>query len=584
MIRLNALKAATTLRQFAALVDFKPAWLTYILYVQAPGKKYKTFEIPKKSGGSRKICAPTEDLKLLQRRLADLLQDCVDEIKKAQGRHDDGPKPDKIAHGFRRRRSIVTNAARHRRRRFVFNVDIADFFGSINFGRVRGFFISDKNFQLNPKVATLIAQAACFENSLPQGSPCSPVISNLIGHVLDVHLAKLAEKTGCIYSRYADDLTFSTNDKNFPASVAVSDGTGSHQWVAGNELAHLIKVSGFSLNPSKSRMQYRSSRQEVTGLVVNQVLNVRCEYRRTARAMVHTLLKTGEYYFKRKHIDKDGNASDECIVGRSRQLGGVLGFIDQVDQLAAGDTSSKKSEIFRRFLIFDRFYRSDRTVLVCEGKTDNVYLTHAIRSLATQFPRLATKYEDGKIDIKIRRFRYTGRSTNRILGINGGAADLGHFLRLYRAEVERISAPGMQWPVIVLIDNDSGASPVYSIIRQITGKKPLGDEHYIHVVRNLYVIATPKLGEAKESKIEDFFAEEARSIVLGGKKFNPSNNYDADVEYGKAEFAYKVVEPNAASIDFSGFQVLLERISEVIEIHKEKLVPLSPSSAPQLGL
>ena len=232
MIRLNALKAATTLRQFAALVDFKPAWLTYILYVQAPGKKYKTFEIPKKSGGSRKICAPTEDLKLLQRRLADLLQDCVDEIKKAQGRHDDGPKPDKIAHGFRRRRSIVTNAARHRRRRFVFNVDIADFFGSINFGRVRGFFISDKNFQLNPKVATLIAQAACFENSLPQGSPCSPVISNLIGHVLDVHLAKLAEKTGCIYSRYADDLTFSTNDKNFPASVAVSDGTGSHQWVA----------------------------------------------------------------------------------------------------------------------------------------------------------------------------------------------------------------------------------------------------------------------------------------------------------------------------------------------------------------
>ena len=197
MIRLNLLKAATTLHQFAAILGFKPGWLTYILYVQAPAAKYKTFEVPKKTGGVRRICAPTDDLKLLQRRLADLLQDCVEEINKAQGKSDDGPKPDKISHGFRRRRSIVTNAQRHRHRCYVFNADIADFFGSINFGRVRGFFISDKNFQLNPKVATLIAQIACFENSLPQGSPCSPVISNLIGHILDIHLVKLASAAGC---------------------------------------------------------------------------------------------------------------------------------------------------------------------------------------------------------------------------------------------------------------------------------------------------------------------------------------------------------------------------------------------------
>lgn len=573
MLRLNALKAATTLHEFASVVGFKPAWLTYVLYVRPPAENYNTFDIPKKSGGVRTICAPHGDLKLLQRRLADLLQDCIDEISKAKGKHDDGPQPDKIAHGFKRRRSIITNALRHRHRRYVFNADIADFFGSINFGRVRGFFISDKNFQLNPKVATLIAQIACFENSLPQGSPCSPVISNLIGHILDIHLARLASKTGCTYSRYADDLTFSTNDKIFPLSVAMQNDECRHQWTAGGELVRLIKKSGFLLNDAKSRMQYRNSRQEVTGLVVNQIINVRSDYRRTARAMVHNLLKTGDYYFKQEVVSQDGTAVEKRVAGHPKELGGVLGFIDQVDKLSApaSGANASKSEIFRRFLIFDRFYRADRPTLICEGKTDNVYLTHAIRSLAKRFPDLADITARGEIKLKIGKFRYAGSSTNRILGVNGGTADLGHLLRLYRAEVEKISAPGMQWPVIVLIDNDSGAAPIYNTIKQLTGKKPLGTEPHIHVVRNLYVVATPLIEGAKESKIEDFFSMTTLSTRLSGKIFNPSNNHNTETEYGKADFAYKVVEPKAASIDFNGFKPLLDRIVGVIDAHKGKL-------------
>ena len=96
-----------------------------------------------------------------------------------------------------------------------------NFFPSINFGRVRGFFLKDKHFSLQPPVATVLAQIACFENELPQGSPCSPVISNLIGHVLDGRLARFAKTHKCTYSRYADDITFSTSRKDFPPEIGV---------------------------------------------------------------------------------------------------------------------------------------------------------------------------------------------------------------------------------------------------------------------------------------------------------------------------------------------------------------------------
>ncbi len=76
----------------------------------------------------------------------------------------------------------------------VLNIDLNNFFDEFNFGRVRGFFIINNNFQLTPEVATTIAQIACYKNKLPQGSPASPVITNLITHILDVRLSRLAKK------------------------------------------------------------------------------------------------------------------------------------------------------------------------------------------------------------------------------------------------------------------------------------------------------------------------------------------------------------------------------------------------------
>jgi len=474
MAQLSDLKAAFGLRDVATLLGFKPASLAYILYIKSASSKYTTFNIPKRSGGTRQISAPMKDLKLLQRRLAELLQDCVEEIDQANKRSDKDKQPDRIAHGFKRRRSIITNAREHRNKRYVFNVDLEDFFGSINFGRVRGYFITNRNFRLQPSVATVLAQIACFQNALPQGSPCSPVISNLIGHIFDIRLARLAARAGCTYTRYADDLTFSTNKQVFPNQIAIQVDGKEHSWQAGAELVRLVANSGFALNANKTRMQYRDSRQEVTGLVVNSKVNVRREYRHIVRAMVHRLFTTGSFDIEHQTINQDGSVAIQKRSGRPTQLHGMLGFIDGLDlynrsNTPTGKKLSSKELMYKRFLIFKELYTAPRPVVICEGKTDNIYITHSIRSLAVEYPRLAEIDSRGKISIKIRRFKYTGNSTGRILGIHGGTGHIGNFIVNYKSETSRFKASGMQSPIILLIDNDSGRNSILNTVPLLSG-------------------------------------------------------------------------------------------------------------------
>jgi RNA-directed DNA polymerase len=168
MSSLDSLKSISTLRGLARLLRYKPSKLSYVVFKQPAATKYRTFEIPKRKGGTRTIQAPNDALKLVQQRLSALLQDCLDEINEAKNRKD------RVAHGFKRRRSIITNARRHRNRRHVFNIDLENFFPSINFGRVRGYFIRDTNYALHPDVATLIAQIACHNNTLPRGARAHP--------------------------------------------------------------------------------------------------------------------------------------------------------------------------------------------------------------------------------------------------------------------------------------------------------------------------------------------------------------------------------------------------------------------------
>lgn len=584
MSQLLALKKATTLSEVARLLDVKPAMLSFHLYLKPKTSCYTKFEIPKRHGGVREISAPEKDLKLIQYRLSLLLQNCVDEINAANGIFEDESHFG-IAHGFKRKHSILTNARMHKTRRYVFNVDLHDFFGSINFGRVRGFFIKDKNFSLSEKVATVLAQIACHENKIPQGSPCSPVISNLIGHVLDIHLARLASSAGCTYTRYADDLTFSSSKPDFPISIARRADCDAQKWLPGNGLNRLVKKCGFTFNDTKTRMQYRDSRQEVTGLSVNRKINSRRDYRDTVRAMVHSLVTKGCFEHISKVKDANGVETEVREVGSRNELRGMLAFIDHVDQYNVDLykdvqppqlTSESRCKVYKQFLLFDLFYAPNLPVLVCEGDTDNVYLSHAIHRLIASYPKLATKKSTGETQLNIRLHKYSNRPTSRILKLEGGAPQLSRFINDYCKQIRGFTAPGGNHPVIVFIDNDDGKGEVIKAVGKITNKPIFGTEPYLHVFRNLYVVLTPVIPPATKSCIEDFFDAATLHTEHQGKTFNPAKQIDISKEYGKVVFAHKVIRPHAATINFDGFKPLLDRVQMVIDEHAKKSAIPSP--------
>lgn len=247
--------------------------LTYHAISKRSRSLYRTFEIPKKSGGTRIISAPIPFWKKIQRRLAEILLEIYE--------------PKAVVHGFAQKRSVCTNARMHVGRRFILNVDLKDFFPSINFGRVRGMFLKTP-YNCPPEVATLLAQICCCNNELPQGAPTSPIISNMLCSTLDSYLRKLASEYNCSYSRYADDITFSTNKNSFLPHLAKKKIVdGKDVYYPGEKLITVIEKNGFRINVDKFRLQFKHQRQEVTGLVTNHKLNVLRTYIREIRALLH---------------------------------------------------------------------------------------------------------------------------------------------------------------------------------------------------------------------------------------------------------------------------------------------------------
>lgn len=253
------------------------AELSKIIYITHPTYVYHQFQIPKKNGGERQISSPSKKLKAIQLKLKDVLYEIY---------------PSKSAvHGFAKNKSIVTNAANHLDKRYIFNLDLSDFFGSIHFGRVRNLFKS-RPFNFNHSVATILAQICCLNNSLPQGAPTSPIISNMIAWKLDSQLQHLAKRTNSTYTRYADDISFSftCNKIRLPEDIVVFKDDKAYP---GYKLIRIIEENGFKINDDKVRLCNKLTRMEVTGLTINEFLNVDRQYIKQISSMLYAWKKHG---------------------------------------------------------------------------------------------------------------------------------------------------------------------------------------------------------------------------------------------------------------------------------------------------
>ncbi|MEZ4452298.1 MAG: reverse transcriptase domain-containing protein [Nannocystaceae bacterium] len=276
---------------------------------------YRRFQIPKKSGGTRTISAPMPRLKRAQ---AWVLREVVGKVALHRA-----------AHGFAEGRSIVSNARPHVGQAVVVNLDLRDFFPTVTFRRVKGMFVG---LGYSEAVATIFA-LLCTEpettqveldgrtwyvglgaRALPQGSPASPAITNVLCRRLDKRLQGLADQLGFAYTRYADDLTFSRKE------TATSQLLGELL----RKVVDIVAHEGFTVHPDKTRVMHRGRQQEVTGVVVNDKLAVD---RKTLRAFRATLFQ----------IEKDGPQGKQWggVDGKKLlwSLHGYASFVAMVDRV-----------------------------------------------------------------------------------------------------------------------------------------------------------------------------------------------------------------------------------------------------------
>lgn len=301
---------------YSSLHDIKPVLCDELNYYAFISKSnYRQFCIEKKSGGIREIFTPNKRLKEILKLLSFVLQ-CV---FTSNG----------CSHGFIWNKSIVSNAKCHIGQNYVYNIDLESFFPSIFLPRIINR-LRYEPFNLNNdkiKLSNLIANLCCTNGKngglafLPQGAPTSPVLSNIICERLDRKLKGLSKKFNIVYTRYADDITFSSKHNVYQSNSLFV-----------RELNKIVVEQNFNINSNKTRLQKRGYKQVVTGLIVNEKINVPIKFIKETRTLIHLInrfglndaqiIYKGNSYNSRRHINK--------IRQIDRALKGKLEYIKMV--------------------------------------------------------------------------------------------------------------------------------------------------------------------------------------------------------------------------------------------------------------
>ena len=291
--------------------------------------RYKTFHIKKKSGGLREINAPCYQLGVLLYILNTVFKAVY--------------TPSESTMGFTEERSVVTNAQIHIGHHYVFNIDLENFFPSIPQARVWAR-IQLPPFNFPKEVANVVAGLCCHTNAdmtgnvPPQGAATSPLLTNAICDTLDRRMRGVAKRFGLHYSRYADDMTFSSMHNVY------QEGSDFR-----NEIKRLIEEQGFKMNEKKTRLLRDGVRQEVTGLTVNQRVNVTRKYVHGIRWILHCWEKDGygkayalfyDYYKRTKGYIKKGEPVMENVIG------GKLNYM----RMVKGENNTTYRKLLERFL------------------------------------------------------------------------------------------------------------------------------------------------------------------------------------------------------------------------------------------
>jgi retron-type reverse transcriptase len=257
--------------------------------------KYSVYLRKKKNGKLRKITAPSDPLKALQGQLNDYLN-----LRMSPWLFS---RPYIV--GFVPGRNIKDNAKVHLNKEWVINIDLKDFFPSITEKMISDHFFAHPIFQDLQKEKDKLLKIICYKGALPQGSPCSPAVANMItGIILDPLIVEYAGINNLAYTRYADDLTFSISEK-----------IERHQVIdITNKIIELVNSTKLlKVNTDKVNIKHRSQKQMVTGILVNnQDAAVTKKLRNKMRAILH------QHKLKNKPLDD--------------KLNGILNFINQISE------------------------------------------------------------------------------------------------------------------------------------------------------------------------------------------------------------------------------------------------------------
>ena len=276
-------------------------------------KRYHTFKVPKKKKGEfRIISSPVKQLKIIQYFIKIILDDLYE--------------PKDCVMGFVKNRSVVDNARMHLNKYYVQNLDVKDFFPSITQDMILRCLIRAP-YHINYMVAFLIARLCCIrkeDNSkvLPQGSPTSPILANMVCSELDARIMSLARQFNLDYTRYADDMTFSGQYNSFKDEGRFME-----------LLTSIIEKNGFTLNPDKKRIQKYGSRQEVTGIIISNKTNVRRKYIKNIRTMLHNWEASGYDSANKRFMEcyrKEGKIRNSVVPEMSNVIDGKLEYLKMV--------------------------------------------------------------------------------------------------------------------------------------------------------------------------------------------------------------------------------------------------------------